>query len=347
MYIFFLCLVLFFIKFFTISYADNVHRISNLEISDKFDKNFNKTKTINKAFDKAFNLLLKRITLSSDQEKLGNIKNSEIKNLVDSFTIVDEKFVDNKYIAKFDVEFDKANVSSMLEKKNVFPSIPINKKLFIIPILLKNDDDKVSLFSENPFFMNWNNNNEEYYLINYILPNEDIEDINLIQKKINELETYNFEEIIKKYDLDDFIIIITFLNKSNLNVLSKVFFNEKYKILNSKFENFDINDENKINEVIKNLKTNYENEWKKINQINSSINLSVTLSLDNKKYSLIRKFEKKLKNLDLVASFYIEKFSEKNTIYKVIFNGTPDKFISELTTDGFDLETSSAIWIIK
>ena len=113
------------------------------------------------------------------------------------------------------------------------------------------------------------------------------------------------------------------------------------------FENFDINDENKINEVIKNLKTNYENEWKKINQINSSINLSVTLSLDNKKYSLIRKFEKKLKNLDLVASFYIEKFSEKNTIYKVIFNGTPDKFISELTTDGFDLETSSAIWIIK
>ncbi len=347
LYIFFLYLVLFFIKFSTISYADNVHKINNLEITDKFDKNFSKINTINKAFEKAFKLLLKKIILSSDQEKLNNIKNSEIKNLVDSFTIVDEKFVDNKYIAKFDVEFDKKNVKSLLENRNIFPSIPIKKKLFVMPILLNNNDNKISLFSENPFFINWNNTNEKYYLINYILPNEDIEDINLIQKKKHELEKYNFEEIIKKYDLEDFIIIITFVNKSNLNVLSKIFLNKEYKILNSKFENFNISDVNNVNEVVKKLKLSYENEWKKINQINSSINLTVTLSLDNKDYNLINRFEKKIKNLDLVANFYIEKFSEKNTIYKVIFNGTPGKLISELMSDGFDIETSSGTWLVK
>ena len=340
-------MVLFIIKFSTASYADSVHRISNLEISDKFDKNFNKNKTINKAFEKAFNLLLQKITLSSDKEKLGKIKISEIKNLVESFTIVDEKFVNNQYIGNFDVEFDKKNVANLLEKKNIFPSMPIKKKLFVMPILLKNESNKVSLFSENPFFINWNKINEKYYLINYILPNEDIEDINLIRNKINELEKYNFEEIIKKYDLNDFIIIIFFENKLNLNVLSKVFLNKEYKILNSKFTNFDIDNENIVNEVIKNLKISYENEWKKINQINSSINLVITLSLDSKKYDLIKKFEKKIKNLDLVANYYIDKFTEKKTIYKVVFNGTPDKFINELRTDDFDLETSSAIWIVK
>ena len=347
MYIIFLYIVLFFIKFSTISYADDVHKISNLEISDKFDKNFSKIKTINKAFEKAFNLLIQKITLSSDKEKIGKIQKNEIKNLVDSFTVINEKFVDNKYIATFDVEFDKKNVANLLEKKNIFPSIPIKKKLFVMPILLRNEDNKVSLFSENPFFLNWNNENEKYYLINYILPNEDIEDINLIRKNINKLEKYNFEEIIKKYDLNDFIIIIFFENESQLNVLSKVFLNKKYKILNSKFINFDINNKNIVNNVIKNLKINYENEWKKINQINSSINLTITLSIDNEKYDLINKFEKKIKNSDLVANHYIERFSEKRTIYKVVYNGTPDKFINELTTDGFDLEVSSAIWIVQ
>ena len=216
-----------------------------------------------------------------------------------------------------------------------------------MPILLQSDNSKVSLFSENPFFLKWNNENEKYYLIKYILPNEDIEDINLIQKKINELEKYNFDEIIKKYDLKDFIIIILFKNDSQLNVLSKVFINNEYKILNSRFAKFDITNSNMVNKVIKNLKISYEDEWKKINQINSSINLTITLSLNNEKYNLINKFEKKIKNLDLVANYYIEKISEKKTIYKVVFNGTPDKFISELTTSGFDLETSSAIWIVK
>ena len=130
MYIFFLYLVLFFIKFSTISYAANVHKISDLEVSDKFDKNFNKTKTINKAFEMAFKLLIQKITLTSDKEKLNEIKNLEIKNFVESFTIIDEKFVDNKYIAKFDVEFDKTRVGNLLEKKNIFPSIPIKKKTF-------------------------------------------------------------------------------------------------------------------------------------------------------------------------------------------------------------------------
>ena len=77
------------------------------------------------------------------------------------------------------------------------------------------------------------------------------------------------------------------------------------------------------------------------------INLTITLALDNKKYDLIKKFEKKIKSMDLIPNYFIERFSEKSTIYKVVFNGTPDKFINELVTDGFNLETTSSIWIVQ
>ena len=60
--------------------------------------------------------------------KLKNTNIKTIKRLVDSFTIIDEKFVENKYIATFEVNFNKKLVLNYLEKKNIFISIPIEKK---------------------------------------------------------------------------------------------------------------------------------------------------------------------------------------------------------------------------
>jgi len=216
-----------------------------------------------------------------------------------------------------------------------------------MPILLQSNNSKVSLFSENPFFLKWNNENEKYYLIKYILPNEDIEDINLIQKKINELEKYNFDEIIKKYDLKDFIIIILFKNDSQLNVLSKVFINNEYKILNSRFAKFDITNSNMVNKVIKSLKISYEDEWKKINLINTSIQLPITISIPSKNYDKIKLFEKKLTEFDFVSNFLVLSFNSNDILYKVIYNGPPNKFINEIKSSGLKLEQSNQIWKIK
>ena len=39
------------------------------------------------------------------------------------------------------------------------------------------------------------------YLIEYILPTEDLEDINKIKKNYENIEQYDFKEIISKYNL--------------------------------------------------------------------------------------------------------------------------------------------------
>ncbi len=102
-----------------------------------------------------------------------------------------------------------------------------------------------------------------------------------------------------------------------------------------------------MEKIIKTLKTDYENQWKKINQINTSIKLPLTLSLNSQNYDLIKKLEKELSNLDLVSNYYIDNFSSQMTIYKIIYNGTPDKFIQEIESNGLKLDTSFRIWRIK
>ena len=67
----------------------------------------------------------------------------------------------------------------------------------------------------------------------------------------------------------------------------------------------------------------------------------------SKNYILSEKLEKKLYELDLVSNYYIDSFTNEKIIYKIIYNSTPDKFISEFTSNNFKLNTSNSIWSVE
>ncbi len=343
-YIFFLFFFLFFLKFSTIDANANTYKISNLQISKSYDNNFDKEEVIDLAFRKAFKEILLKITTlkKKDIENLSNLKS--IYSLVESFSIIDEKFIDNKYISNFEVEFNKKHLFNYLSKNKIFPSVPKDKDVLLIPLLINNEKSQISLFSENIFYINWNKFNENYFLLNYILPNEDIEDINLIKKNIQNIEEYNFKEIISKYAINDYIIIILFKKENNYNVLIKTNLNNKLFITNKKFE---WNENQSVETIIKDLKLELENQWKKLNIINTSIKLPITLSVDSKNHNLIESLEKKLYELDLVSNYYVDTFSNEKLIYKIIYNSTPDKFINEFASSNIILNTSNSIWRIE
>ena len=343
-YILFFIFLIFFIKFSTISAKANSYKIVDLEISKTYDNNFNKEAVIDLAFEKAFEELILRITTLKNDElnQLASLKT--IYGLVESFSIVDEKFTDNKYVSKFEVEFDKKQVFRYLERKNIFPSIPKEKDLLLIPILIDNNKKQILLFSENPFYINWNKSNKKYHLLNYILPNEDIEDINVIKKNINNIEEYSFNEIISKYEINDYIILILIQKENNFNALMKTNLNNKLVISN---KNFEWKENHSIEKIIEDLKIEFENQWKKLNIINVSIKLPITLSVNSKNYKLIQNLEKKLNDLDLVSNFYIDSFTNKKLIYKITYNSTPDKFINEFSNSNIKLNTSQSIWSVE
>ena len=221
-YIIFFSSVLFINIFFAQPINANTFKISDIEITEPFELNFNREKVIDKGFKRAFIQLISTIVNSSDKKKIENTSLQTIKTLIDSFTISDERFVNNEYQSIFKVNFNKKNTLNFLEKKNIFPSIPIKKTLLLIPVLVDLQEDKIFIFNDNIFYKNWNNKNENYFLINYLLPSEDIDDLNTISENISNIEDYNFKNIIKKYDIKDFIVAIFFKNNEKINILSKI-----------------------------------------------------------------------------------------------------------------------------
>ena len=346
-YIIFFYIVLFINVIFTTSLKANSFKITNLEILEPFKLNFNKEKIMDKGFKIAFLELASMITTSGDKKKIENTSLSTIKSLIDSFTMSDERFINNEYHVKFDVNFNKKNTLNFFESENIFPSIPKKKDLLLIPVMVNLELNQISLFNNNIFYEKWNEKEKRHYLLNYILPSEDLEDVDLLSQNSKSIEDYNFKKIINKYDLKDFIIAIIYKNNNKLRVLSKIRLDDKIKIESIVYEYIDFTKEIDIDFTINALKTSYENHWKDINKINTSIKLPITVSLNSKEYKKITYLENSLNELNLVSDFFITKFNNKNIFFKIIYNGSPDKFINDMKKKGILLNTQEQIWKIQ
>jgi len=346
-YIFFISFVLFIIIFSTTYSKANTFKVSEVEISSTFELNFKKSSVIDDGFQTSFSNLLSMITTSGDKNKIKNISIKELKGMIDSFTISDEKFINNKYFAKLETTFNKKKILKFLEKKNIFPSIPIRNKVLLVPILVDAETDNIYLFNNNIFYERWNDINKNYQLLNYLLPSEDLEDLNKLQEISNSIEKYDFVKLITKYDLKDYIISIVYKNKDEIKILSKINLNNSLKINNQKYSKVNLTNEKDFNTILENLKDTYEDEWKKNNQINTSIKLPLTISIKSKDYKKIINLEEVMTNIDLISDFYILKFDSQNTQYKIIYNGSPKTFFNDMNNRNFDLVMENNVWKIK
>ncbi len=327
----------------TFSYAENFD-IKNVEISKQFNMNFQRTDVLDEGFIIAYRKLILNITKSKDHFELKNLPLIDIKRMIDNFSIKEEKFIDNIYYVNLDVSFNKIKIFSFLEKKNIFPSQPKKKKVLFIPVVIEEEKKNIILFSENKFHQNWFVNNDNQNQLIYILPTDDLDDIQIIKSKYEYLEDYDFKAIVNKYFLDEYIIALMYKNSTDLRVLSKIKLSDKIVLDNKVFKNFNNKD---VSNIIEELKLLYEDYWKRENQINTSIKLPLTIAINILDEKKIEDFEKKIKKFNLVSSFHVFKLDKINVYYKIVFNGTPQAFITEMKRSGYNLDIKNKIWVLK
>ena len=88
-YILFLFFIIFFIKFSTESANANTYKVFDLEVTKKYDNDFNKDQVIDLAFKKAFEEIILRITTTNGEKLAKSTNLKTIYSLIESFSIVD------------------------------------------------------------------------------------------------------------------------------------------------------------------------------------------------------------------------------------------------------------------
>jgi len=347
LYIFFFILALNLSFFSTNKVQAKAFLIEEIKISEKLENNFNKDILISRGFKKGFDELMAKLIQSKDLSKTKTISLNEIKSMIDTFSIKEEKFVKEIYNLNLGVSFNKKKIFKYLNTKNIFPAQISQEKFLFIPIIIDQSNTDLLVFSNNLIYQNWKKENKKSYLIEYILPAEDLEDLNLIKENYSQLENYDFQEIIQKYFLKNSIITLIFKDQNQIKILSKININDKKVIKTNSFKNIELNDPSDLKELIDSLKIIYEDFWKENNLINTSIKLPLLIQIDNKNLDVSLKFEKTLDKIDLISNYSIVNFNKNFIYYEVIFNGSTNNFINIMNDKDYIFDTQKKTWILQ
>ena len=86
---------------------ENVFTINNVRVEGAIDLNFSRNKYLNKAFLKSYEMLMSRILITRDLQKVNKTELKGVKNLINSFQILEESYSKNMYSANIKVFYNE------------------------------------------------------------------------------------------------------------------------------------------------------------------------------------------------------------------------------------------------
>ena len=84
-----------------------------------------------------------------------------------------------------------------------------------------------------------------------------------------------------------------------------------------------------------------------MNEINTSIKLSINIKIENNDLKKSSRFELDLNDIDLVNDYTIQRFNKDFIFYEILFNGTVQNFINIMKNKNYNLNTQKKIWTIE
>ena len=332
-----------FLKTETLLSENNLFNVNNIKLEKK-DKITNND-LANQAIKKGFDQLITKILLEQDIKKLSNLNFSSIKQLVTYYQI--SNIVDGETkeeLVNFSITFDKDKIHELFYEKGILYSKITDKELFILPILIKKNE--IFIFSNNFFYENWNKFYEND-LIEFILPQENIEILQLVNKNKKNLIELNLNTIFKEYPKNNLaVILIEDNNTNNIKAYIKSKIQEKNisKTLNLKTKS---NDQSILRENYIDFKKELINLVKAQNliDIRTPSFLNVKLHLDKK--SNLVELNLKIKNIDLIENIFVQEFNKDAMNLRIKYLGKLDKIINQLKKEDINLKLIDDQWVIK
>ena len=325
---------------------ENIFIIDNVEVEGAIDLNFSREKYIDLAFKNSFKILMNKILVEKDYNKIRNMKLNNIKKLISSFKIKDEKFSGEIYKGNYEILFNEKEVKRFLGNENISFFQPQRISAVFYPIIIVKDEIKI--FNNNFFYNKWMDIEITNNLIDFILPIENVEDLSKISKKKNRIEELNVDSFVNKYNLKDYVFALMSYEGQKLNIHLKTNFNQNKISKNISYDLQNIENEKKLFEIGKSLKIKISDLWKEENIINLAMPLTINIEY---KYSNLKDFDK-LKSIfskiSIIDNFYLDEFNIKSAFFEIYYYGNPKKLSSELLSFGYELKDINGHWnIIK
>ena len=318
--------------------------VNNIKIVNTPSKNINNLTS--QAMKKGFLVLIERILLKEDKKRLDDLNLSDIEELVAYYQTFDEVDDLNKSIKVFNIFFDKDKIHNLFYKRNILYSNLIKSEFYLLPIFKK--DEELNIYTKNFFYDRWNKVSFESEIVDFILPIENIEIIQKVNKSKGNLEDLNLVNLFNEYSNKNLGIVLITENNSKIkkvflktNILGKKI-NKSLEIKNYKLEKNELHEK-----IIIDIKNELVNIVKSQNLIDirtpSFLNAKFKI---NKKNSLVE-LKKRVEQIDLVEKIFIQEFNNEFVVLKIKFLGKVNNIINELKKEKINLRLNGEQWSLN
>ena len=315
---------------------NNLFNVNNIILEKK--AKYSTKELANQAIEEAFSELLKKILLKKDISKISNLDFSNVKELVKYYSISKNSEIKNNKIS-FNITFDKEKIHNLFYKKGISYSDISDKEFFILPVLLKNN--KIFIFSNNYYYENWNKMDKDI-LIEFILPQENIEIIQQINKYRDRLLDLEFELLFKEYFNKNIALIIIDESRSSNK---KIYLKSRIQNQNIS-KNFNFNQDN-LDVLILAIKEEIINLVKSRNLIDIQTPSFLNVKLYLNKKSNLEIFKKKIDGLDLVENIFVQEFNKDYVNIRIKYLGKLEIILNQLQKKNINLQRVDEQWIVK
>ena len=321
---------------------ENVFIVDNIKVEGIIDVNFNRNKYVNKAFKKSFKILVSKILLSKDSNKIKNIEFNKIKKLIKSFQIVEESFKSEKYKASFKIIYNDKKVKKLLREKNISFSQPKKISAVFFPILVVNDI--IQDFDKNYFYNKWEEIEVKNESINFILPIDDLDDFSKIFKMKNKIDEREVDSLVNKYNVKNYVFVLMDYNNTELSMHVKTNLDNNKINKNFLYTLNNINNEDELNLISKELKMKITDIWKEANIVNLLMPLSIKIKFKYSNLSDLDRLKNEFNKISIIDSFDMEEFNINYSFFKIYYYGNPKKLRNELLRVGYELSNDQGFW---
>ncbi len=321
---------------------NNLFNVNNILLEKK--DSISSNKLANQAIENAFIKLKNKVLLNEDIPKVSDLNFREIRKLVKYYNISKNSEEKNNQI-NFSVTFDKDKIHNLFYSKGISYSDISDKEFYILPILFK--DNEIFIFSNNIFYDNWNNKNKED-LIEFILPTENIELIQIINKSRENLIDLELTNVFKEYSNKNVALAII---EYSVTEEKKIYLKSKIedKIISRSFilKKNTPEKQNLNKKIIHRIKDEITNLVKSQNLIDvrTPSFLNVKLNL-NKKNNLVL-LNSKIKKIDLIENIFVQEYNKDYVNLRIKYLGKLEKIINQLKKENINLKFNNDRWLIK
>ncbi|MFL2883019.1 MAG: hypothetical protein ACJZ69_01895 [Pelagibacteraceae bacterium] len=344
-YIFIFFIIVFFAKTGNVFSNNNIFNVDNIKVISEITEK--REKILNTAFKKGFKELTNRILLQRDIISIDNISIKEIRKFISSYQIIESDNLDSSNEFIINIVFDRRKLNEFFYQKNISYADIYKTDVVIFPVLVENNN--FYLFSENYFYNKWleedkNVNNE---FINYILPEENIDDIAVINKNRNNLESTKVKNLLMDYDIKNYIFLIIKPNNEKIDIFIKGDISNREVIKNVVVDLDMQNKELDFQKAIRQTKQIISEIWKVQNLIDVRTPSFLNITLDINNQNDLQDLQNALNKIELIENFYVLELNKKYAKIKIKYLGKIDKIQDRLYEMGIKVINTGNNWKLK